>query len=34
MDNTKKLKATQQKMAKEHFYELVQIRTKFAGVFP
>ena len=34
MDSTKKVKATQQKMTKEHFFELVQIRTKFAGIFP
>lgn len=34
MDNTKKLKAGQNKLTKEHFFELVQIRTKFAGIFP
>lgn len=34
MDNTKRLKATQNKMTKENFFELVQIRTKFAGIFP
>ncbi|MGG5372783.1 1,4-dihydroxy-2-naphthoate polyprenyltransferase [Enterococcus sp. AZ196] len=34
MDNTKRLRAAQNKMTRETFFELVQIRTKFAGIFP
>lgn len=34
MDNTKRIKADQNKMSRENFFELVQIRTKFAGIFP
>ena len=34
MEDTKRLRAAQNKMTKENFFELVQIRTKFAGIFP
>lgn len=34
MENMKDLKHASKKMTKEHFFELVQMRTKFAGIFP
>ncbi|WP_379946944.1 1,4-dihydroxy-2-naphthoate polyprenyltransferase [Enterococcus devriesei] len=34
MENSKNLKPEFNRMTKEHFFELVQIRTKMAGVFP
>lgn len=34
METTKDLKKAPNKMTRENFFELVQIRTKFAGIFP
>lgn len=34
MENMKGLKQAPTKMTRDHFFELVQIRTKFAGIFP